>query len=349
MISRFSMTLVCTLLVMASSQANADENDSDDVLGRFVGVWKISGTAKPAKWAPDGGKIAEQESAVWALKKRLVLIRAIDPANRKKSLWIATYDPQQSAYPFWGFDSQGLSGAQWRLTWDPSINKMTGRGTDLQPDWTSAGQNHFTDADTNVLDHWIKDDNGELMLHHIGKKERQPAGTEAAVITSWHKYEPVGDRPMELKVLDRLIGTWDIVRVQKAAVWTPEEVRTTAKVSREWILDGRFVLDTSIHSDGKESLHLITFDSNGKAYRSWWFNSEGHHNESKGSWDEKAQTFSLVAKLEDGKTMRSSGRFAGQNQEVWEFKVTDADGKLYFDMEIIATRRVSPKSRAATE
>ena len=79
MISRLSMPLVCALLAMGGSQTDADEKDSGDVLGRFVGAWKISGTAMPSKWSPEGGKIAEQESAVWALKKRLVLIRAIDP------------------------------------------------------------------------------------------------------------------------------------------------------------------------------------------------------------------------------------------------------------------------------
>ena len=212
MISRLSITLVCALLFMGTSQTNADEKDSGDALGRFVGVWKISGTAKPAKWAPEGGEIAEQESAVWALKERLVLIRAINPAEKKKSLWIATYDAKQKDYPLWGFDSKGLSGAQWRLTWDSTTSKMTGKAIDLPAGWTSGGQNHFTDSDTNVLDHWIKNDNGDLMLHHLGKKERQPAKSKAAVAAAWLKNNPADDRPAELKVLDRMIGTWDDCR-----------------------------------------------------------------------------------------------------------------------------------------
>lgn len=84
MISRLSFTLVCALLLIGGVPTNADEKDSDDVLGRFVGVWKISATAKPAIWAPAGGDIAEQESAVWALKKRLLVSRTINQAEKKK-------------------------------------------------------------------------------------------------------------------------------------------------------------------------------------------------------------------------------------------------------------------------
>lgn len=58
-------------------------------------------------WAPEGGEIAEQESAVWALKERLVLIRAVNLADQGKSLWIATYDPQQNVM---GIRFQGTVG-----------------------------------------------------------------------------------------------------------------------------------------------------------------------------------------------------------------------------------------------
>ena len=318
---------------------SADENDEDEVLRRFVGSWKISGIAKPSKWSPEGGEIAAQESAVWALKKRLVLIREVDEANKRKALWITTYDAKQKAYPFWGFDSKGLAGAEWRQTWDASINKMTGKATDLQPGWTSAGQNHFTDADTNVLDHWIKNDNGELMLHHVAKKERLPAKSEAAIAAAWLKNVPADDRPAELKVLERMIGTWDDVSIQKPAVWTQKSGRVTAKITRQWILDGRLIMDRSILSDGTENLALFGFDPQSKVYGLWWFNSEGHHNVATGSWNDKSQTISYVTKLDDGKTWRSSLRFANRNHEVWDFKVTDADGKVYFDMDSIVTRR----------
>jgi hypothetical protein len=339
MLARLSIALICASFAIGTVQTNADKEDSIDVLGRFVGVWKISATAKPAIWTPDGGEIAEQESAVWALKKRLFVSRTVNQSQKKKTLWITTYDPKRDDYPVFGFDSKGLLGAEWRHTWDASVNKLAGRATDLQPGWTSAGQNRLADADTNVLDHWIKNENGELMLHHIGRKERQPAKSEAAIVAAWLKNDAAADRPAELKVLERMIGTWDEVSIQKPAVWTPEGGRITAKVTRQWILDGRLMMDTSILSDGRESINLRGFDPRSKAYRSWWFNSEGHRNTATGTWNEKSQTISWVSKLDDGKTMHFSIRFANRNQEVVDLKVTDADGKVYFDMDSIVTRR----------
>ena len=313
--------------------------NDDDVLGRFVGVWKLSTTAKPAKWLPEGGTFTGQESTVWALKNRCILIRDVSQPDGRKGLWIATYDPQQDAYPFWGFDSKGLTGGQWLLTWDDATNTATGIGTDMPADWTSSGKNQFPNADTNLVTAWIKDENGELMLDHEGKKIRQPKGDEAAIVAAWAKNDSTAARPVELKVLDRMIGTWDTVSVQKPAEWTPEGGRTTATIERAWILDGRFVMDTSLHSDGKESLALIGFDPLRKTYRSWWFNSEGNHSQSQGKWNEATQTLTYKSDLGDGKTMDSSVRFAEQNREDWKFKVTDADGNVYFDVEITATRQ----------
>lgn len=209
----------------------------------------------------------------------------------------------------------------------------------LPVNWTSSGQNHLTDADTNALDYWIKNENGDLMLHHIGKKERQPAESEEAVTAAWMKNKLTDDRPAELTILERMIGTWDEVSIQKPAVWAPEGGRVTAKVTRQWILDGRVLMDTSIHSDGTESINLRGFDPQSKAYRSWWFNSEGQRNTATGSWNEKSETISWVSKLDDGKTMHFSIRFPNRNQEVVDLKVTDAHGKVYFDMDSIVTRR----------
>lgn len=188
-----------------------------DMLSRFVGTWNLSTTAKPAKWLPDGGTFTGQESTVWALKNRVILIRDMSQPDGKKGLWIVTYDPRQNAYPLWGFDSKGLIGAQWRLTWDKATSTASGIGTDMPDNWTSGGKNHFPDADTNLVTAWIKDENGELLLDHEGRKARQPDEHEAAIVEAWKKHEPAADLPAELKVLDRMIGAWNLVQIQKPA------------------------------------------------------------------------------------------------------------------------------------
>lgn len=315
------------------------ERGEHGVLQRFVGVWDLSGTRKPAEWHPDGGDFTGKEIATWGLKNRYILIRDLSESEGKKGLWIATYDPRQNAYPFWGFDSQGLMGAQWTLTWDEATSSATGVGTDMPADWTSGGKNHFTDADTNLVTAWIKDGNGAPLLDQNGRKTRLPDEEGPSILAAWTKHEPPADLPAELQVLDRMIGAWDTVSIKKPAAWSPDGDRDAAIVTRRWILDGRFMMDTSIHSDGVESIGLITFDPQMKAYRSWWFNSLGHRNTGSGSWDEAAQTLSLRSHLEEGRSMETSVRFEDRNQEEWRFLVTDAAGKVYLDMDITSTRR----------
>lgn len=116
-------------------------------------------------------------------------------------------------------------------------------------------------------------------------------------------------------------------------------MRTTSKVTRTWVLDGRFVLDTSEVSDGSEGLSLLTYDPQMKAYRGWWFNSEGHRNKSTGQWDADTQTFSFKADLDDGLTSHSSVRFIDQDRHDWKVIVRDGGGKLYFHGEWNVSRR----------
>jgi hypothetical protein len=310
----------------------------NEVLQRFVGVWDLKSTLKPAKWNPDGGETTGKESTVWAIKNRIIMIRDVSAPDGKKGLYISTHDAQRDAYPFWCFDSNGLMGTQWRLKWNAEANAAVGRSTDSPPAWTSGGQNRFPDGNTNLVNFWMRDENGTLLMDVTGRKDRLPADREAAIVAAWKEHEPPADLPAELKVLDRMIGTWDTVTVQKPAEWTPDGGRSTAIVTREWILNGRFVMDTSIHSNGDESISIIGYDPGQNVYRSWWFNSLGHRNDSRGLWHATSQTLTYQTKLEDDYSMQSSVRFADANKEIWQFKATDAAGKVYLDMEITATR-----------
>lgn len=345
---RTQLTLATILSLMALARMPAAnravaqqpaENPRNEVLQRFVGVWDLKSTSKPARWNPHGGQTTGKESTVWALNNRIILIRDISSPDGGKGLYIATYDAEQQAYPFWCFNSDGLPGTQWLLKWNAEAGAAVGRSTDSPPAWTSGGQNRFPDANTNLVHVWMRNENGELLMESDGRKDRLPADREQAIVAAWKKHEPAADLPAELRLLDRMVGTWDTVSVQKPAEWTPAGGQSTGVVTREWILNGRFVMDTSRHSTGEESLAILGYDSGQRAFRSWWFNSLGHRNDSRGQWDQASQTLSFQADLEDGKTMRSSVRFANPNQEAWEFKATDAAGKVYFDMDITATRR----------
>ena len=184
------------------------------------------------------------------------------------------------------------------------------------------------------------------MLDQAGKKERLPDNDGADIVSAWEQDNSPDDLPAELKILDRMVGIWDIVNINQPAVWTPVASRTMARVKREWILDGRFILETSIADNDEESIALFGFDSGTDDYRSWWFNSEGIRNQCKGTWNEKSQTLTYVTESDDELHLHNSVRFAKPNQEVWDVKVTDADGKVYYDSHIIATRRVPANGKS---
>ena len=324
----------------------SDSDPRNEILQRFVGVWDQKSTLKPAKWNPDGGKVTGKESTVWALKNRILLTREMSQPDGRKTFLISTYDRQKDAYPFWCFDSNGLPGTQWLLKWNAEAETAVGRSTDSPPAWTSGSLDRFPDADTIVNRFWMRDENGTLLMEVDASRDRLPIDRGADIVAAWQRHEPADDLPAELKVLDRMIGTWDAVSTMKPAEWTPEGSQSTMKVKRQWILNGRFVMGTLIHSDGQEGLTIIGFDPNQMVYRSWHFDSNGQFPRTltKGTWNEEAQTLSYVTGPDDGKTTHSSVRFVGRNQEVWEFKVTDAAGKVYFDMDIVATRQMTAEA-----
>lgn len=326
-------------LPRSDAQQPAADVPKDEVLQRFVGVWDLKSTHKPAKWNPDGAETTGKESTVWALKNRIIIIRDISAPDGNKAMYIATHDPKQNAYPFWGFDSKGLMGAEWLLKWNAEANATIGRATDLPRAWTSGGQNRYPDGNTNLVSFWIRDENGELLLDASGRKDRLPADREAAIVAAWKKHEPPADLPAELKIFDRVLGTWDMVSVRKPAIWSPNGDRTTGTLTREWILNGRFTMSSSVNSDGSEGIALFSYDPGKKAYRNWFFNSLGHRYSSEGQWNEATKTLAMSANRDDGKIVKTTIHFDGPDREVWHTLITDPAGKIYVDMDSTVTRK----------
>lgn len=333
-----TMTVLATLTAVHSQEG--EKGDGSKALDYFVGVWNTEATDKPAKWLPDGGKRSLKESTTKILRNRFTLSREVSQPDGGKSLWLMTYDPKTNSYPTWIFNNKGVLGGEWKGKWDESTKTLTGKAMDTPKGWTSSGSNRFADKNSNHVAFWMKDETGTLMFELEAKKVRQPAEAGDKVVAAWSIMEKTDPPPPpELKVLERLIGSWDTVAVSKPAVWTPKEVRTTSKVTRKWILDGRFVQDTSEVSDGQEGFSLMTFDPAVNKYRSWWFSSEGHSNKTAGEWNERTETMSFKADLDDGLVARSSAQFVNKDRHVWKVEIKDGGGKLYFDSEWTLTRQ----------
>ncbi len=322
----------------ANGPTTAPPPGDADLPSRFVGVWQTRAVDRPAKWNPAGGESTVHEVTHGALQKRILLGHEHNQTDGRKALYVTTYDEAQHVYLFWMFDSRGALGSQWQLTWNAATQTATGHATDTPAGWTSHGTNQFPDAPTCQVHFWMKDETGALLMEANATKQRQPDETGAAYLAAWSKVEPQADLPAELRRLDRLVGTWDVVSDRKPASPTASGVRLTGTMKREWILDGRFVMGRSTMSDGSEGLALFSFDPGEMKYRNWFFNSLGHRYASRGSWDEGAQTLTLTARDAE-RTTRISIQFESADREVWHTRVEDAAGKVLFEMDSTVTRR----------
>ena len=146
-------------------------------------------------------------------------------------------------------------------------------------------------------------------------------------------------KPPELKVLDKLIGDWDFKMVSKVAEWTPNEVQVTGTLTREWILDGRFVQEKGKQSDGVEALVTFTYDAGRKAYRSWHFSSTGLISQSQGKWDEASESLLFQSDMDNGMTATSTLHIIDNDTHEWTAIVKDKAGKVFFDGGGKCTRR----------
>ncbi len=69
----------------------------------------------------------------------------------------------------------------------------------------------------------------------------------------------------ELKVLDRMVGSWRFEIVEKQA--NGDERKSTPTAVGKWSLQGKYLEFRITGSDGKEAiLHLFTYDSDARVY-----------------------------------------------------------------------------------
>ena len=83
---------------------------------------------------------------------------------------------------------------------------------------------------------------------------------------------------------------------------------------------------------------LLTFDPQRKAYRSWWFHSDGGKSKSAGAWDDVAHTMTFQSDPANDVMIRTEVRFIDKDNEVWTVIAKDRDDKLYLDLRVTATR-----------
>ena len=75
----------------------------------------------------------------------------------------------------------------------------------------------------------MRDESGALLMEYNGRKDRLTADREAAIVAAWKKHEPAADLPAELKVLDRMIGKWDLITDATGKVFVDMDSTLTRK------------------------------------------------------------------------------------------------------------------------
>jgi uncharacterized protein DUF1579 len=145
--------------------------------------------------------------------------------------------------------------------------------------------------------------------------------------------------PPEMKVLEKRIGSWKTVTRVKAADWTPEAGESKGEEKIELALQGRFIQGRVRTQAGNvEAIWLATYDAGAKAYRVWYFNSEGHIVDAGGKWDARTNTMTWMNVPQPGITSVSRWRFTGDDTFEWDLIAKDRSGKVYLDMEGKLTR-----------
>jgi hypothetical protein len=162
----------------------------------------------------------------------------------------------------------------------------------------------------------------------------------AGFIGSARAADPPLDSP-EQKVLDRWIGAWRVDYKKLKSEWTPEEQQLTGELSVERIVGGRFVQETSTHSEGSAATKILAYDDAKRTYRGWWFSSTGLTSETTGRWDASAATMTWTSVLREPFTTTIVERFVADDKLEWSVVAADREKEL-FRMEGTTTRIKPP-------
>jgi hypothetical protein len=150
-----------------------------------------------------------------------------------------------------------------------------------------------------------------------------------------------GQQPPELNVLNRLVGTWDWKVTAKPSEWTKAEVTTTGTLTREWVLQGRFIQELGGTVD-QPSMCYWGYDPQKQTYRMWHFGIEGQ-SEHEGVWNAESKTMTWNADLGNGITAVGTSVFIDQDSDEWKMLAKDNKGKVYLNLEGKNKRKAGEK------
>lgn len=133
-------------------------------------------------------------------------------------------------------------------------------------------------------------------------------------------------RSKEFQVLNRFIGTWDIINVISPS--GGDSSRQNLVSHRTWSQGGKFIrFDEALVKGGPEFHMLLTYDPVNKNYPATAMNGTTRITLT-GTWDEKTATMSFTGTDETGTRCISTHRFIDKDKAEASGTFTDASDKV---------------------
>lgn len=338
---------VASLTILSSmtlAQQPREKPKELEILGQYVGDWISNVTSKPAVWTPEKKKFRTSNHAELVLDgwflHHIEVNHELDTPNKVgKSLFLWTFDPKSKKYVEWLFQSSGVIG-KWVGTWNPQDRSLTAISPDLPPMTTGNFVETFPNKSTINGTLVFTGDDGKMLFDMVWTRKRQAGVAGQPIQEQWAKIgTPIEKVPAEVKKLAGFIGEWDSEFIQRPSVVSPNGGTSKGRMTAKWILDGRFLLGTS-NVGSHNSMWVIGYDTNRRAYRYVRMTNTGQIDESTGHWNEDTRSFEWkLVNGQPGITRTSTNRIIGRDVIQAHIIAEGGDGKVHMDLTIRSTRR----------
>lgn len=345
---RFVTVLVVCVALFGGSvpgQESRPKPKELEPLSQYVGDWTTEVTSRPAEWTPLEIKyrcLNHNEFVLngWFVQHQEVNHVVGEPDQVGKSIWFQTFDETSKKYVFWRFQSSGLYG-QSSGNWDAASQSFTNSDAEPPPGITNRIVERFRDEGRTIDGSLIFTGNdGRKMFDMVWTRKRQAGLAGKPFAEQWAAIgTPIQPIPDEVKKLDVFVGTRDVEFINRPSLTSPQGSTTKGTMSGRWILDGRFLMgETKLPTF--QSLWVMGYDTNKKAFRYVLFGSNGTIAENIGQWNEAEQVFDW--KLANGPpelTRTSTTRRLDGGRVESHILTKTRDGQTQMDLTIKATPR----------
>jgi hypothetical protein len=134
--------------------------------------------------------------------------------------------------------------------------------------------------------------------------------------------------PEDMKILERLTGTWNTRTTFENAAGKKEE-RPFGTTTSEAVLAGRYIQIEWEEAGPSRAFTLWTYDTTMKTYRTWIFSSVGTALQFAGKWDEDTQSLTMKNERKEGITETLRAHFVDKDTIEWISNAKDHQGKAF--------------------